>query len=124
MGYFYTQAKNRVVLDPTLPDVEEASFRYPCPKPQTVEAVVLMLADACESASRSLNDPAPARIENLVHKIFQQRLEDDQLDESGITLQELHIVEESIIKALISYHHGRIKYPERLTVQPLPKATP
>ena len=77
-----------------------------------------MLADACESACRSLVDPAPARIENMVRKISQQRLEDDQLDESGMTLSELRIVEDCIIKGLISYHHGRIKYPERIVVKP------
>ncbi|MDO4584101.1 MAG: HDIG domain-containing protein [Planctomycetia bacterium] len=118
VSYFYTQAKNRSALDSSIPDVEEVSFRYPCTKPQTKEAVVLMLADACESACRSLVDPAPARIENMVRKISQQRLEDDQLDESGMTLSELRIVEDSIIKGLISYHHGRIKYPERIVVKP------
>ena len=98
----------------TIPDVEEASFRYPCQRPQSKEAVVLMLADACESACRSLVEPTPARIEGLVRKISQDRLEDEQFDETDITLKELRIVEDAIIKGLISYHHGRIKYPEKI----------
>ncbi|MBQ2821014.1 MAG: HDIG domain-containing protein [Thermoguttaceae bacterium] len=114
VAYFFNQAKNRRVLDPSIPNVEESSFRYPCSKPQTKEAVVLMLADACESACRSLVEPTPARIQGLVRKLAQERLEDEQFDESGITLRELRIVEDSIIKGLISYHHGRIKYPERI----------
>ncbi len=114
VAYFYNLAKNRRALDPSIPDVEESSFRYPCPKPQTKEAVVLMLADACESACRALVEPTPARIQFLVRKISQERLEDEQFDESGITLTELRTVEDRIVKGLISYHHGRIKYPERI----------
>lgn len=114
VAYFFNQAKNQRALNPSIPDVEESSFRYPCPKPQTKEAVVLMLADACESACRSLVEPTPARIQGLVRKLAQERLEDEQFDESGITLCELRIVEDCIIKGLISYHHGRIKYPERI----------
>ena len=98
----------------TIPEVEEASFRYPCQRPQSKEAVVLMLADACESACRSLVEPTPSRIEGLVRKISQDRLEDEQFDETDITLKELRIVEDAIIKGLISYHHGRIKYPEKI----------
>ncbi len=114
VAYFYNLAKNRRALDPSIPDVEESSFRYPCPKPQTKEAVVLMLADACESACRALVEPTPARIQLLVRKISQERLEDEQFDESGITLTELRTIEDRIVKGLISYHHGRIKYPERI----------
>ncbi|MDO4629507.1 MAG: HDIG domain-containing protein, partial [Planctomycetia bacterium] len=114
VAYFYNLAKNRRALDPSIPDVEESCFRYPCPKPQTKEAVVLMLADACESACRALVEPTPARIQFLVRKISQERLEDEQFDESGITLTELRTVEDRIVKGLISYHHGRIKYPERI----------
>ncbi len=129
VAYFFNQAKNLRALNPSIPDVEESSFRYPCPKPQTKEAVVLMLADACESACRSLVEPTPARIQGLVRKLAQERLEDEQFDESGITLCELRIVEDCIIKGLISYHHGRIKYPERIREEktsrkPIPNAVP
>ena len=81
---------------------------------QTKEAVVLMMADACESASRTLVEPTPARVQNLVRSISQERLEDEQFDESGITLTELRTIEASIVKSLISLHHGRIKYPEKI----------
>lgn len=114
VSYFYRQALKRHLEDPTIPEPEEMSFRYPCPKPQTKEAVVLMMADACESASRTLVEPTPARVQNLVRSISQERLEDEQFDESGITLTELRTIEASIVKSLISLHHGRIKYPEKI----------
>ena len=114
VSYFYRQALKRHLEDPTIPEPEEMSFRYPCPKPQTKEAVVLMMADACESASRSLVEPTPARVQNLVRSISQERLEDEQFDESGITLTELRTIEASIVKSLISLHHGRIKYPDKI----------
>ena len=94
-------------------DVEESNFRYPGPKPQTKETCVMMLADACESASRSLTEPTPKRIENLVKSLSMKRLVDGQFDESPITFKELEIVENSLIKSLIAIYHGRIKYPDQ-----------
>lgn len=93
--------------------VEESSFRYPGPKPQTREAAVLMVADAVEGASRTLSEPTPKRIETLVHDIAMKRLLDGQFDECSLTLSELAQVEESLTKSLIGIYHGRIKYPEQ-----------
>ncbi|MGE0377473.1 MAG: HD family phosphohydrolase, partial [Planctomycetaceae bacterium] len=59
-------------------DAEESSFRYPGPKPQTKEAGVMMLADAVESASRTLRDPTAKRLETLVHDLTMKRLLDGQ----------------------------------------------
>ena len=63
--YFYRRASQQRESDPDGGDVDEGSYRYPGPKPQTREAAVLMLADAAESASRTLVDPGPSRIESL-----------------------------------------------------------
>ncbi|MGW8256310.1 MAG: hypothetical protein ACWGMZ_02370, partial [Thermoguttaceae bacterium] len=76
---------------------------------------VLMLADAVESASRSLVDPGPARIESLVRELAERRLDDGQFDESGLTLRELRAIERSLVKSLTSIYHGRIKYPDQKT---------
>jgi len=111
--YFYRQATRNSESDPDGPEVDEASFRYPGPKPQTKEAGVLMLADAVEGASRALVDPTPARIENLVHDIAMKRLLDGQFEECDLTLQELHIIEESLVKSLTAVYHGRVKYPDQ-----------
>lgn len=96
-------------------EVEESSFRYPGPKPQSKETGIMMLADAVEGASRTLSEPTPKRIETLVHEILLKRLLDGQFDESGLTLTELAIVEDSLVKSLISIYHGRIKYPDQKT---------
>ena len=112
--FFYHAATKQAELQPDhRHDAQESSFRYPGPKPQSKEAGVMMLADAVESASRTLSDPTPKRIESLVKSISMKRLLDDQLDESTLTLSEIRVVEDSLIKSLIAVYHGRIKYPEQ-----------
>ena len=113
--YFYREASRQSEQDPDAGEVDETSFRYPGPKPRTREAGVLMLADAVESASRTLVDPTPARIESLVHDLAMKRLIDGQFDDCGLTLQEVHTIEESLIKSLIAVYHGRVKYPDQET---------
>jgi cyclic-di-AMP phosphodiesterase PgpH len=111
--YFFHRASEQSESNPDAGSVDEASYRYPGPKPQTKEGAVLMMADAVESASRALVDPAPARIEGLVHEIATKRLLDDQFDECGLTLQELQIIEDSLVKSLTAVYHGRVKYPDQ-----------
>lgn len=93
-----------------VPEVEESTFRYPGPLPQTREAGLISLADAIESASRSLEKPTPARIENLVSEIVDSRLLDGQLDECPLTLGELGLVKESFTTTLRSMLHKRVSY--------------
>ena len=90
----------------------EACFRYPGPKPQTKESGLVMLADAVESTSRSLANPTPASLQKLVHDLLMKRLLDGQFEECGLTLTELHRIEESLSKSLTALFHARIKYPE------------
>jgi len=113
--FFFDRAHGQKLADPNGGEVDESTYRYPGPKPQTKEAAVLMLADAVESASRTLVDPTPARIESLVREIAERRLHGGQFDESGLTLRELRTIEKSIVMSLISIYHGRIKYPEQKT---------
>lgn len=95
-------------------DVEESTFRYPGPKPQTKEAAILMIADSCESACRSMGAGAsPGKIENRVRVIIKQKLDDGQFDDSGLMLNELKIIENSVIKSVIAAMHGRIQYPDQ-----------
>ena len=113
--FFYDRATEQQQADPNGGEVDESAFRYPGPKPQTKEAAVLMLADAVESASRTLVDPTPARIESLVRELAENRLHGGQFDESGLTLRELRTIEKSMVMSLTSIYHGRIKYPEQRT---------
>ena len=108
--YFYHQASRRTDDGST---VLEGAFRYPGPKPQSKEAAILMVADAVESASRTLSEPTPARIETLVRIMIEKRLHDGQFDECGLTLKEIAEIRESLIKSLIGIYHGRVKYPEQ-----------
>jgi putative nucleotidyltransferase with HDIG domain len=114
--YFFRREAQRLKEDPDAGELDETTFRYPGPKPQTKEAAVLMLADVVESASRALVDPTPARIESLVHDLAMKRLLDGQFDECGLTLSELRIIEDSLVKSLTAVYHGRVKYPEHQTV--------
>jgi len=92
--------------------VEESTFRYPGPKPQSKEAAILMIADTCESACRSMRETAtPSRLENKVRALVKQKLDDGQFDDSGLTLRELKTIENSVIKSVIAALHGRVKYP-------------
>jgi cyclic-di-AMP phosphodiesterase PgpH len=114
--YFYKQASSESKKsDPHASEVDESSFRYPGPKPQTKEAGILMLADAVESASRVLVEPTPARIESLVEDISRKRLLDGQFDECGLTLQEVRQICDSLVKSLTAVYHGRVKYPDQET---------
>jgi putative nucleotidyltransferase with HDIG domain len=90
----------------------EPAFRYPGPKPRNRENGIVMLADAVESSSRALGDPTPGSLRKLVHDLLMKRLLDGQFDESGLTLTELRVVEETLTKGLIALYHSRIKYPE------------
>ena len=111
--YFYRRASEESKADPDSGEVDEHSYRYPGPKPQTKEAAVLMLADTVESACRSLTDPTPSRIENLVHELAMKKLLDGQFDECGLTLSERKRMEVSLIKSLAAVYHARIKYPDQ-----------
>jgi putative nucleotidyltransferase with HDIG domain len=108
--YFYNAAaEQRKAESERAPD--EVEFRYTGPKPRSREAGILMLADACESSVRAMSDPTPGRIENQVHAMVMRRLMDGQLDDCGITLQQVHLAEASITKSLIGIYHTRVAYP-------------
>ncbi len=116
VAYFYDQALRRYAHDSDRAELGEESFRYPGPKPQTKEAAVMMLADAAESACRTLVDPIPSRIGHLIHEIALNKLLDGQFDECGLTLRELRLIEESLVKSITAFYHGRVKYPQQQTV--------
>lgn len=89
----------------------EFDYRYPGPKPRTKEAAILMVSDAVESATRSLSDPTPSRIEALVRSLANKRLLDGQFDDCELTLRDLSRIVESISRTIASMYHGRIAYP-------------
>ncbi len=110
MEYFYHEARKK--QDDKQSTVSESEFRYPGPKPKSKEAAIVMLADAAESAARSLTDHTPAKVESQVHAIAMKRLQDGQFDECDLTLRELSRIEIALSKSLAAHHHGRIAYPK------------
>lgn len=112
--YFFREATNRADEDHRT-DADESAFRYPGPRPQTKETGVMMLADAIESASRSLSEPTPKRIQSLVKEITLKRVLDGQFDDCGLTMSEIAVIQDSLVKSLLAVHHGRIKYPDQKT---------
>ncbi len=113
--YFYRRAMQRTAeTDPEADDdrlPDELDYRYPGPKPQTREVAILMLTDAVESATRTLAEPTPSRIDTLVRELANKRLMDGQFDQCDLTFRDLQLVVESISKAVAAIYHGRISYP-------------
>ncbi len=108
LHYFLRKAQAEA-RDPE--EVSENDFRYPGPKPQFKEAAIMMIADSCEAAARSLSEPTPENIRFIVTKIVDAILLDDQLDECDLTLRELTQIRESMIKSLVAIYHSRVDYP-------------
>jgi putative nucleotidyltransferase with HDIG domain len=104
-----------------IPEVREESFRYSGPKPQTKESAIVSLADAVESASRCLEKPTPAKIEQLVNDIIDQRISDHQLDECDLTLRDVRVIAERLRFTLMTMLHSRIAYPKHETKSPTPR---
>lgn len=111
IAFFYNRAVEQ--QDEAIDEVAEDDFRYPGPKPQFREAALIMLADSIEAASRSLDEPTPVRLQNIVKNIIQRKFMDGQLDECNLTLKDLTTIEESFIKILHGIYHQRIDYPKR-----------
>ena len=109
--YFYHAAKKKTETAGQ-PGPSEFEFRYPGPKPQTREAAIMLLCDGIESAARTIEEPTPVRLEQLVHSIAIGRLMDGQFDECHLTLSELARIEGAITKTLCAVYHRRIKYPQ------------
>lgn len=106
MAFFYHKA---LEMDE---GARREDYSYPGPKPRSKETAILMLADGVEGASRALAEPTPSRIRGLVQRIIDERVRDGQLDDCGLTLQELARIRESFIPVLTAIFHVRAPYPD------------
>jgi cyclic-di-AMP phosphodiesterase PgpH len=86
-------------------------FRYPGMKPQTKETAILMLVDSIEAASRTIWPPDQKKFEEMVQKVMFTKLQSGQLDESGLTIEDLRTMTGRMASTLVNMYHGRIKYP-------------
>jgi cyclic-di-AMP phosphodiesterase PgpH len=108
LHYFLKKAQAQARPDE---EVSENDYRYPGPKPQFREAAIMMIADSCEAAARSLAEPTPENIRFIVTKIVDAIVADDQLDECDLTLRELTQIREAMIRSLVAIYHSRVDYP-------------
>ena len=106
--YFY----NRALEEDRDGCISEGSFRYEGPKPQTKELALVMLADSVEAAVKSLQNPTPETIRNMVKSIIKDKLDDGQLEDSPLTFKDLETITKSFCKILEGAYHKRIEYPE------------
>ena len=95
-----------------IPEVQKKGFSYPGPRPQSRESGIISLADAIESASRTLQKPTPRKVRQTIDEIINTRILDGQLDECNLTLEEINLIRESFYTTLKSIMHNRISYPK------------
>lgn len=110
-SYFYVKASESQARNGR--GLAEWDFRYEGPRPASKETAIVMLADGVEAAVRALSKATPARIESVVRKIIQDRLNDHQLDRSDLTLKELDIMADTFARSLSGIFHTRIEYPSK-----------
>ena len=114
--YFYNEAKKRFEEGKSNDPVREEDFRYPGPKPQSIETAIVMLADSVEATSTSKLSQAyldEDDIRLIVHESILRQFNDGQFDECNMTLRDVHIIEESFVKTLLSRYHYRVDYPKK-----------
>ncbi|MCR9143808.1 MAG: HDIG domain-containing protein [bacterium] len=114
MAFFYHKA-----LEKMKRKVRREDFRYPGPIPQSKETGIAMIADSVEAASRSLDEVTEESLNNLIQKITNIKVQENQLDESGLTMGDLSVVKEAFVDVLISSFHSRPKYPNQADTEKL-----
>jgi putative nucleotidyltransferase with HDIG domain len=108
MPYFYHKA-----LKQSKPEnIDKEKYRYPGPKPQSREAAIVMLADVVEASARSLKDPTPDDIKKAIDQAVESRIEENQLDDSELTLKDIRKIREAFARVLSGMVHQRIEYPK------------
>ncbi|MEZ4815142.1 MAG: HDIG domain-containing protein [Bdellovibrionota bacterium] len=109
-SFYYDAVKKAEAEGLTADSVNQELFRYPGPNPQSKEAAILSLADACEAASRGLPSPTPERLAQLVERIRGEFIKNGLFDDAPMTFQEMNIVLETFKRILVAVHHQRVQY--------------
>ena len=123
IAYFYHQAQQRVqeavANGRSLPPIQDKDFQYDGPAPQSRETGIVMLADSCEAALRSLKDATPTEALSMINKILRARWQDKQLVDSGLTREEMSQIAAVFVEVWQQSNHQRIAYPSKpITIQP------
>ncbi len=118
MTYFYHQALELADSE-SAGKIDKSEFQYPGPKPSTPEVAVVMLADAIEAASRSIQEPTTLKLEGLVKKIIYNKLNEGELENASLTMFDLKRVQRAFMRILNGIYHTRIEYPTKEEVEDL-----
>ncbi len=111
MAYFYSKACQRDGKE----NVDTMFYRYPGPKPSSKETAIVMLADVSEAVTHSMKDPSEAEVDTAITRVFENRWEDGQFDQSTLTYDEMEQVKLAFVRVWRTLHHERLKYPSTTT---------
>lgn len=106
--YFYDKAQKTTEKGS---EVREEDFRYDGPIPNSKETGILLLADGIEASSRAMSEPSYQKLENLVNRMVDERLEEGQLNNCDLTYRDLSKIKEAFLGILVGMYHSRVKYP-------------
>ena len=129
ISYFYHQAQEQAQTETSIV-VKEQDFRYDGPIPQSPETGIVMLADSCEAALRSLKDASTEEALAMVNRILKARWRDQQLVDSGLTREHMNVIAQVFVQVWQQYNHKRIAYPKNTLsllpnhAEPVKKASP
>jgi len=113
ISFFYDKAKEQSMDD----EIDPYQYRYPGPRPESKETAILMLADAIESMSRTIKEPVPQKVGDMIRAIVKSRVDAGQFINSNLTFKDLKDIEEEFIKDILATFHHRIEYPGQLGVE-------
>lgn len=106
VAYFYYEAKKNNE------NINIKDFTYKGKKPQSKETAIVMLADSTEAAVRSIDNPDKEKIENMINKVIDGKVQDGQMNECNITSKDISLIKETFLKVLMGMYHDRIAYPD------------
>lgn len=114
VGYFFKKAKDLAVSEGAegAGTVDESHFRYDGPRPQSLEAAIVMMCDVVEAASRSLKKITPQAVEDLVATLIRARIQEGEFDECPITISQISAIRHSLVLSVLSTFHSRVEYPK------------
>ena len=107
--YFYIQAQQQADEETV---VNADDFRYAGPSPRSKETAIMLLADTCEAAVRSIRPGSRAELKDLIDRLIDERIAEGELDDSNLTFKEVQTIKEVFMRVLEGVHHPRISYPE------------
>jgi len=108
--FFWEKAKEQADADKK--EIREEDFRYDGPVPQTKETGILLLADCIEASSRAMKDPNYQKLENLIDKMVDKRVNEGQLSRTPLTFQDIRTIKETFLNILVGIYHSRVEYPD------------